>query len=641
MKLYNHTFFLKSIIVILFSICNITIYAQQIKGLVTDENGNNIAGAQISIFDINNEYTLWEGTTDSLGIFTPPAIEITDSLRLSVWQYDYLPHTRLLRDADNNKEIKIILQLNKYDVEEVVVTGNRVPMSFEKGDIIVDVSRMKNFERLTTTQLMNRIPGLNVENGQVMLYGKPAVIYINNTKQVMSADATIKYIESLPAKALDNIKLIPMPSGKYGRAEAVVEINMNSKMADGIFSNTSVSGSMMDDQFGSAGISEFLMFKKRNTTFNTMLNYDNIGGMSRFSDSLYLSDPNISISSPAKSKSRTNAIRSSSNLTIELKDSSTLDFNLFIYYDKSKTRKDWSYIETEKTALQYKGDQAGSDDMYSITAKYATNKTKANSWSIYYSGMYGSVRDNGDYYRQDDAGILNGYLTTDNYMRGQQHSVTFDGLSNFLQNKLQLKYGAYLGANILSDDTRDYDFGTASMQNGNHYKTTEFELRAYASTEYNFSQNSGLSIDLSLDHSRSKYKNSNAISGENHTILTHYDFIPRIAYWYRASNYRLNLRLMTFNNKPNFNYLLAGQRYVNNYLYSVGNPNLKNQITYTLQAGQTFWDVLTVNLYAGVVKDNISPYYATDTNKQLYQSYANISNKFYATATVTLPFEFF
>ncbi|MEG0163063.1 MAG: outer membrane beta-barrel protein, partial [Mucinivorans sp.] len=318
-----------------------------------------------------------------------------------------------------------------------------------------------------------------------------------------------------------------------------------------------------------------------------------------------------------------------------------LDFNFFIYYDQSKTQKDWIYIETHKTALQYESDQVGSDDMYSITARYATNKEKDNSWSIYYSGMYGSVKDNGDYYKSDGVGVFEGYLATNNYMRGQQHSLTFDGLSNFLQNKLQLKYGVYLGANILSDDTRNRDFGATSIQNSNHYQTTEFELRAYASAEYNFNQNTGLSIDLSFDHSGSKYKNSSSISGDNHATLTYSNFIPRVTYWYRASNYRLNLRLMTINNKPNFNYLLAGQRYVNNYLYTVGNPNLKNQITYTLQVGQTFWDLLTVNLYAGVIKDNIMPYYAMDANKQLYQSYANASDKFYATANITLPFAFF
>lgn len=631
-----------ALVVISFSVCNMTLYAQQIKGLVIGEDGHNIIGAQVSIVNLNNESKLWEGTTDSLGLFISPSIEIIDSLRLSVWHYDYLLHSRLLKNTDNDKEIKVILELNKYDIENVVVAGKRSAMSFQKGDIVVTVAMMKNFERLTTAQLMNRIPGLSVDGGgQVTLYGKPAVIYINNTKQVISAEAIIKYIESLPAKALDNIRLISIPSSKYGRAEAVVEINLDSKMVDGLFSNTSVYGNMMGGRFGSIGVREFFMLKKRNTTFNTMLNYDNIGGMSRFSDSLHLSVPNIIISSPAKSESRTNAIRSSSNLTIELKDSSTLDFNLFVYYDQSKTRKNWNYTETERTTLQYLSDQVGSDDLYSITAKYTTNKNRSGLWSIYYSGMFGSMNNNGDYYQQSGAEVSRGYLTTNNYMRGQQHGLTFDGLNNLLQNKLQLKYGVYIGANILSDDTRNYDFGATSIQNSNRYQTTEFELRAYASAEYNFSQNTGLSIDLSFDHSGSKYINSNANSGENHTTLRHNDFIPRISYWYRASNYRLNLRLMTFNNKPNFNYLLAGQRYVNNYLYTVGNPDLKNQITYTLQVGQTFWDIVTVNLYAGVIKDNISPYYAVDANKQLYQSYANVSDKFYATANITLPFEFF
>lgn len=641
MGIFNTKALFSTAIVILFCAGSATADAQQLKGVVADERGTPIRGAQVSISELENETVLWQGTTDSLGVFTSSAIETMDSLRLSVWHYDYLPHVRWVSDIDRKAQINTVLELTNCDIEEVVIAGKRSAMSFQKGDVVVQVAKMKNFERLTTTQLMNRIPGLVVENGQVTLYGQPAEIYINNTKQIVSAEATLKYIESLPAKALDKIRLISMPSGKYGKAAAVVEITMDSKMADGLSSHTSVYGNMMGDRFGSAGVSEFFMYKKGAVTFNTMLNYDHIGGMSRFSDSLYLSVPNISISSPTTSESRTNAIRSSSNLTLELKNSSTLDLNLFIYYDQSKTRKDWSYNQTQQIPQPYLAHQRGVEDLYSITARYATNKEKAHSWSLYYSGLYGSVKDDGDYYQQDDIGAYTGYLTTDNYMRGGQHSLTFDGLSNLLSSKLQLKYGAHIGASHLSDDTRNCDFGGASVPNNNHYQTTELELRAYAGAEYNLNPKSGLSVDLSFEHSTADYKNANSRLGDNHARLTHSDFIPRMAYWYRAGDYRLNVRLMTFNNKPNFNHMLAGQRYVNNYLYTVGNPNLKNQVTYTFQAGQTFWDWVTLNLYVGVVKDNISPYYALDANQQLYQSYANASDKFYATANITVPFAFF
>lgn len=622
-------------------------YAQRIKGtikdqptggIVVDQHNEPIAGALLNLINPQNNIQLWEGISDVNGLFEFPPLELKDSISLIVYNNGYDVFTTLL--IKNDTRLRVVLKESTIELDEVLVVGDARPVKFEKGELIVDVKRIKNHDRLNTSQLINRIPGLSIADNQVRLYSQTATVYINGVQQSISTDALMKYLESLPAEALSNIKLIPLPSSKYGTAQAVIDIILDTEMADGIYSNSSISSSVLDSDFGGAAIEEFLMFKKKNVIFNTSIGYDNSTNWGKSVNEYYLDIPKIQINSPTQIDGRTGFIRSSSNLTILMKNKSMLDFNVFIYYGQSNKDRNWSYTENTYPTKNYLGDINGSDDMYSLTAKYSTNEKKAHSFQIYYSGMYGTIKTNSDYYLQDMNDNYSKYLSTDYKMRGQQHNLAADGVSNFCDKKLQLEYGVQLDIGILKDNTYDNDYNTSNLQNRSRFNATELNSRGYVRAKYNISDNNGLSIDIGYINTIYNYDND--IENTDHKErLVYNDFIPRFTYWYRAKNYRLSLRFWTYYQKPQYTDLLPGKRYINNYMYTKGNPDLKNKRAYSLQVMQQFWEFLDINIYSGIVKNHIKGYYGVDENNTVYSSHENVADELYLNANIVIPFQLF
>lgn len=622
-------------------------YSQTIKetvkdkptgGIVLDQNNEPIAGALLNIFNLQSNIQLWDGISDVNGLFEFPPLDLNDSISLIVYSNGYEAFTMLLKKS--NARLKVVLKESAIELNEVLIVGDAPPVKFEKGELIVDVKRIKNHDRLSTSQLINRIPGLSVADNQVRLYSQTATVYINGVQQAISSDALMKYLESLPAEALSNIKLIPLPSSKYGTAQAVIDIILDTEMADGLYSNSSLSGSILGSDFGGAAIEEFFMFKKKNVIFNTSIGYENNTNWGKSVNQYYLDIPQIHINSPTQIDGRTGFIRSSSNLTLLMKNKSMLDFNVFIFYGQSDKDRNWSYTENAHPTRNYLGDTNGSDDMYSLTAKYSTNDKKAHSFQVYYSGMYGTIKTNSDYYSQDTADKPDKYLSTDYKMRGQQHNLTADGMSSFCNKKLQLEYGVQLDMGILKDNTFDNDYNTSNLQNRSQFNATELNSRGYVRAKYNISDNNGLSIDLGYINTIYNYKN--VIENTDHKErLVYNDFIPRLTYWYRAKNYRLSLRFWTYYQKPQYTDLLPGKRYINNYMYTKGNPALKNRRAYSLQVMQQFWEFLDINIYSGVVKNNIKGYYGIDENNTVYSSRENVADELYLNANIVIPFKLF
>ncbi|MEG0518851.1 MAG: outer membrane beta-barrel protein [Bacteroidales bacterium] len=612
----------------------ITAKYQSINGLVVNQQNEPIGDVLLNLINLKTNTQLWEGISDVSGAFKLPPLELTDSISLTAYSYTYELFTMLL--TKNNTTLKVVLKESSIKLNEVFVVADARPVKFEKGELIVDVRKIKNYDRLSTSQLMNRIPGLSVADNRVRLYGQMATVYINGVQQAISSDALMKYLESLPAEALANIKLIPLPSSKYGTAQAVIDITLDKNMTDGIYSNTSISSSILGDKFGGATIEEFFMFKKKNVIFNTGLEYNNSTIWTKSLNEYYLDMSKIQINSPTQIDGRKGFIRSSSNLTLLIKNKNMLDFNVFIYYDQSKKDHHWSYTENANPVKNYLGNINGNDDMYSFTAKYSTNDQEAHSFQIYYSGMYGSIKTNSDYYLQDPGNSFYKYLFTDYKMHGQQHNLSADGVSNFRNKKLQLEYGVQFDMGILKDNNNDYDGSSSLLQNSSRFKATELNARAYVRTKYNISDHQGLSLDIGYVNTLLNYNNH---IGDSEERLVYHDLVPRFIYWYRTQNYRLSLRFWTYYEKPQYAYLLPGERYINNYMYTKGNPNLKNKRAYSLQVMQQFWEFLDINIYSGIVKNHIKGYYGTDENNTVYNSYENVADELYLNANIVIPFQ--
>lgn len=599
---------------------------QERKFTIVNKKGTPVDSAQILLVDRTVGEIIWQCLSDDNGSFSlATSWDINDSLYINVLKIDYSPFVSKLSHLSPDNTI--ILDSITYELEEAVVTGQAPVRLFDKGDIIVDVKQMKNADRLNADQALRRIPGVTLRDEGIQLYGTNAEVYINGIRQSIGADAVIRYLHSLPAHAIESIRLIPMPSNKYGKARAVIDINLKTSMPDGLSSQSQLSGGMLGLMPGNFGVNEFLMLKKGRVTFNTLLSYDNYNQWAEKSDSSYFVIPERYITADNYNYGRLGAITSSSNLTVDLSNRQTLDVNIFIYWDHEHNSSRWNDIEgtsstNARTEQAYRSSTRGNDDMYSLSAKYSTSQEKQHSFSASYSGMYGSLKDRGNYYsEQDETGIWQGYLSTDYAMRGHQHFLQADAVSKFGEH-WELDYGVRSSLGFLTDDTYNRDFETGESIGRSNFKGHEIITGAYARIKYNITENHGLSLDAGYDHTWFRY-----MDGSSSFDRQYGDFMPKFTYWLNIKNYNLSVNAYTYIQRPHYTYLLPGMRYINDYLYSIGNPAIDNQKQYIAIINQTFFGFLGLNFVYARSYGAIEKFYGYDAEmNSVYTKYANLYN---------------
>ena len=633
---------LKLTLNIVFLFFSNVLYAQEnkVEGTVTDRAGRPVADALVSIVGSRHDYTVGQALTDSLGQFVIIIGDIeTEATILTVGHMSYELYAQPFSIPSG--PLRISLRETVFKMDEVVVEGKPNPISFDKGELIVDVSKVKNYERLNTDQLLNRLPGISVSDNAVSLYGKPVTVYINGIKQMMGTEAVLKYLSALPAKALSTIKVIPLPTGKYGSdVSAVIDIHMDKDMPEGYFSQSEMKGGLTDKDLGNYGGSQFFMMKKGKVTFNTLLSYDNRDIWSKDRDSLYFAGADKYVLGANKVNGRRGAIRSTSNLTFDLGKGNLLDFNVFIYYDQSKKTREWisrkgTPHENDIRQEDFRADISGNDDMYSGAVRYSSDEGKKNYLTAYYYGMYGSVKSKGKYYRLDTDGF-DGFQKDNATMKGHMHTFAVDAVSK-LSEKSSLEYGVQADLNFLTDNVSYFGFKTDALKSSSVFKANEFILAGYARFIYNIGENHGFSLDLRNEYAKYTYDEKTSDQGDD---LNDNKLIPRIHYWLSIPNYRVHTRIWTFMERPNYTYLLPGNRYVNDYYYEKGNPELKNEVTYQLSIIQTFWGFLVLDARYSMRFNYIYGYYGSDNNA-VFKTYANVGDINSVSATLIAPFELF
>ena len=611
-------------------------------GTVIDANGLPVMYASVSIVDTTYNLTLVHTATDTLGKFT---IELGDvdlaNATINIGHMSYEIYTATF--TKQNKQLSIILKDRAVSANDVTVTAQKAAYTLEQGKINVDITQIKNYERLNVDKLLARIPGVSGSGASFTLYGTPATIYINGVKQTLSAEALEAYLSSLPASALANIELNAIPSGKYGKdVGAVIDIELDRKMPDGIVAQVEAKSGMAGNNLGDVGANAFFMMKKQNVIFNTVLSYDNEDIRTRSHDSTFYGTPDTYILNKLYENGRNNVITSTSNLMVDLGKGHLLDFNAFIYYDKGKITADWQDKVSLSTVFDEPWEYSKSNstrnyDMYSATIKYSSpTKDQDHYVSAYYSGMYGGRRYTSDYFKlQNDA--YNGFMSSDVGMVGHTHTFAVDATSK-LNDKFSFDYGVQGDVNFLEDKANYFDFDDNSAISSSKYNLEEVFLASYLKFNYDITKRMGVSADVRYDYTNYSYNNHD---GKGKQTSNYSDFTPNLSYWMSVPNYSLTLKLTSWLERPHFTEILPGERYVNDYFYTVGNPDLKPVTKYEITLQNRFWGILHQSIGFRRYENRIESVYFEDSENKSYSTFLNVGDLNYFTLFLGAEFDLF
>ena len=197
---------------LLFTIPNIAFCQMSIKGNVMDSTQKQLSSATVMLFDAKDSSlvsftrTLDRGNFEFKNLRVKPYFIKITFVGLQTFQKS-LPNTTGLIDLENVVMLPISKQLN-----EVIVKGERVPITIKKDTIEYNASSFKTQANAVVEDLLRKLPGVEVEkDGTVRAMGEKVQRVLVDGKEFFGKDPKMA-TKNLPADAIDKVQVFDKKS---------------------------------------------------------------------------------------------------------------------------------------------------------------------------------------------------------------------------------------------------------------------------------------------------------------------------------------------------------------------------------------------------------------------------------------------
>ena len=196
-----------------------------LEGRVVSDSGTPVETAVIRLYNATDSTFISGTVSDGNGMFTLKTIPDTRLyIKISHMEFDpaEVP-VPLPQDLEAQAPIYVTMRQRRHELEELTVVADRV-VKRKDGMNITPRKRDLDFASSGYDALYNiMIPGINVDriNGKVTRLGSEVAVYIDGRK----ADSSD--VEGLPPGSIKKIEYIDVPSGKYIRDDAIINIITN------------------------------------------------------------------------------------------------------------------------------------------------------------------------------------------------------------------------------------------------------------------------------------------------------------------------------------------------------------------------------------------------------------------------------
>lgn len=244
-------------------------------GNVTDESGNPIVAATVSLLTAKDSSLVQTSATDKAGKYGFKNIDYRKYLILIStvgFEKRYSPAFELSAQNIKAQLEPLLLKPQSRDLKEVTVVS-RKPMVEQKIDrTIINVEAAVTNAGSTALEVLEKSPGVQVDkDGNISLKGKQGVmVLIDGRPSYLSGPELANMLKGMQASQLEQIEIMTNPPAKYDAAGNSGVINIKTKKNKARGFNGSVT----------AGVSQGVYFK---TNENISLNYRK-GKISLFSN---------------------------------------------------------------------------------------------------------------------------------------------------------------------------------------------------------------------------------------------------------------------------------------------------------------------------------------------------------------------
>ncbi|MDC1105061.1 outer membrane beta-barrel family protein [Prolixibacteraceae bacterium] len=629
-------------ILIFFTLCCfpfLTGICQNSKYLLCNKTDKPIEFASVALMSPKDSTIIKTTTTNQKGEFAFEDKYLSRNYFLKIYHLSYLP---MQKRYDSHLAHKIILEERIQSTDEIKITAQRKPIEYKDGKIVANISSIPNYESSSVSKLLKQLPGVTINSNGISLNGSAAYVYIDGRKQLLQGRDAIKLLEAMPSISMDQIELKPLSDGTNDASDgAIINLVSKKQRVDGYFGSIGLDALRYDENNLAGGGNLFYMFKKNDIIFNTSLSFSNDLNWSNKQDSTIYSN-GLKVNNDRERKYDLNKFIGSANLAWNSKRGHTLNLNLFGYTDFSKgntiqdinnwnTHHHQSYTQTIESK--------GNDDLWSANVAYSSPDSLSYKLRLSYGMDIGGIRNDQDYYNDLNGKETESYLNSESDMTGKRHTFKLDFDKQFKNIGLKV----YLGSKAVLGHLVENVYNTKPSFEKTEYPDSEFSgdeniYSGYLKLSQTITHNMTFVASARVEHS-----NYNVLQNATNTIANKYtNVFPYAHLYYKPSNnYQVIFGYVSSIKRPNYEHLLPGTTYINEYLYKTGNPYLNP----TMSNGIALINYLFVHGSIGFryiqTKDLEGEVFIKKGDNLIESTYLNYADNHQFKINAFIPFEFF
>ena len=581
---------ISTIIILLATICQLS--AQNLIGIVTDENGQPMEFATVSLRSLPDSSIVAGCITDAKGQFSIERKNAGDFIQISSIGYS----TKNLPVSAFTTSQTIKMQIEANLLNEIVVSKTR-PKTKLLGDAVVTTIEGSILEHAgNSLEVLAKVPGMITKNGNLEVIGRGTPTYYINGRKV-SDDSELRNLMSEDIKSID---VVSNPGAEYGgEVRCVVRIRTVKRQGDG---------------FSYALTSQAQQHIYDNHDFDPSwsvldLNYRR-GGWDIIGKLVYYNQHSYQISD-----------QMSGNTFVKMPDGS-VKHNLmegpfaFIGHNSGISGDlglNWQINENHSLGMKmnYGGMLFGNQDIVFEDKVYAndelidivhsashttTPSSHTFTGNIYYDGNINKLHVNFNADFSDS-----GYKKETNVNENSQSDPAFienlsDGVARMGAGKLVLSYPIWKGQfKIGTEETyvsakQKYN-STKTEIPSSKAKIAENNISGFAEYALPFKY---VQVVAGIRYEHVNFEYTNECSPKDNISRTHNNWFPSFNASTKIGPVSVNLGYTTKIKRPRYDQLSTELQYNNRFMYQTGDPTLLNEIQNTLSLNANWrWLTLT------------------------------------------------
>ncbi len=570
--------------------------AQDIKGKIVDEKGEPLAFANVVLLNRQDSAFVKGVVSGEDGHFA-----IDSACNNGIIKVTSVGYKTAWKDCTGENAGVIKMVVDSKMLGEVVVKSSLPKTILKNGGMTTTVAGSVLEKAGTMEHLLDRIPNVSAQNGNIKVFGRgEPIIYINGRQMRDRSE-----LDRLSSDNIKSVEVIANPGARYAAStKAVIRITTKKMLGDGFGFDATTEGSY-DEKKNAGGYARLNLYYRRNGLELGAYAYGSKQSSPDEKDLQQMTylDKTLNQQDRTRWKNKTETFSSRLNASYQFDDNNSLGASI-------------SFLRNPK--LQTDGKTEGSvlrDEVLTETTTYISSEFGQNSnWSsnVYYVGKVGKldIDFNTDWFwskGNNKNNIDEHYQEVNSEIQNQLVSSTTSKYNRFIASKMVLSYPLFGGdlsvggeysftnrntnyaiiPNTLADNvidrikegmasafvTYNRDFGKLNMEAGLRYENVDFKY----------------------------YDNGKYMAEQS---KTYGEWFPSLSLSMPIGNVQMQLSYAADINRPNYWVLRSGVQYSNHYTYETGNPFLVSEISRNISYDLAYkW--LTFNLTYEHVSDPI------------------------------------